>query len=190
MEILKPDDPGRRLATHHLAGQVHIAPLQIWPGKDVPHRPGVVENLRPLWPHHHPQVGPLCARLRVGKVHPTPVEAGIRLRHIADLQRGRNELRVEAHPILAEKLFVDPVKNGDTWLLLLLLSAHDEVLVGARINAVDGRALAAQAVLLVPQQEGDPVLGVVVADVAGQQRRLPALVRDFQHLEQEIDGFE
>ena len=74
--------------------------------------------------------------------------------------------------------------------MLLLLSAHDEVLVGARINAVDGRALAAQAVLLVPQQEGDPVLGVVVADVAGQQRRLPALVRDFQHLEQEIDGFE
>ncbi len=66
-----------------------------------------------------------------------------------------------------------------------MLGADNKVLVGSRVDPIDGRTLAAQAVLFVPQQQGDPVLRVVVADVAGQEGRLTALVRDVKHLQQQ-----
>ncbi len=66
-----------------------------------------------------------------------------------------------------------------------MLGADNKVLVGSRVDAIDGRPLAAQAVLFVPQQKGDTVFWVVVADVAGQEGRLTALVRDVKHLQQQ-----
>ncbi len=65
------------------------------------------------------------------------------------------------------------------------MGADDQVLVGSSVDAIDGRPLAAQTVLFVPQQKGDTVFRVVVADVAGQEGRLTALVRDVKHLQQQ-----
>ncbi len=65
------------------------------------------------------------------------------------------------------------------------MGADNKVLIRSRVDPIDGRAFAAQAVLFVPQQKGDTVFWVVVADVAGQEGRLTALVRDVKHLQQQ-----
>ena len=105
---------------------------------------------------------------------------------IKDVPEFQNKIRRQKY----NYLFIHPVQNLCPTAKLLTPSASNrQVLVGARVNLVDGGALAAPAdpgagpVLLVPEQEGDTVARVLVADVAGQQGSVPVLVRQLINLQ-------
>ena len=142
---------------------VYLAALLVGPSKYISHCAGVVEDMQPAWSNDDAQIQTYHSRLRRFEVDPAPIQAGVALAHVADLQRSRAELRVKAHSVLTQELLIDPVEYWH-WTTGLVNSG------------IDGQGAEGGEVFLVPEEKSDSASRVVNADVARQKRCLPVLI--------------